>query len=213
LLALGDREGAAHHYRRAQMADGDVSEGLVYDFAAHLADADLSSPGPDHVRNDHFVLDGQERRVLFMHPSSRATYRLTLPTHLPQHEGILSTLPLPTTGGERRGTAPTPPLAGDAEGGLLLAFDLATAPESWEQPGDGVTFSVHIDAGQPTEPVFSAYIDPKQDSAARRWHSHIVDMSAYAGQTISITLETSPGPAGDDRYDWAGWGVPRLFVR
>jgi len=72
---------------------------------------------------------------------------------------------------------------------------------------------VYVDAGPPTEPGFSTYIDPKQDPAARRWHSYVLDMSAYAGQTINITLETSPGPAGDARYDWAGWGVPRLLVR
>lgn len=213
LLALGNREGAAQQYQRAQMADGDLSEGLVYDFAGRLTEANIRSPGPDHVRNDHFVLDGNERRVLFMHPPSRATYRLTLPRLVPQVEG---TVPATRFALPRAGTASTgasPLLAGATEGELLFIFDLATAPESWHQSGDGVTFAIYVESDQGTEQVFSTYIDPKQDLAARRWHPQTADLSAYAGQTVSITLETDAGPAGDDRYDWAGWGVPQLLIR
>jgi len=50
LLALGDREGAAKHYQLAQVADGAVREGVLYDFAAHLARAlppDTSCLPPD----------------------------------------------------------------------------------------------------------------------------------------------------------------------
>ena len=97
------------------------------------------------------------------------------------------------------------------EGGLALAFDVATAPESWEQPGDGVAFAVYIVSDQSTQQVFSTYIDPKQDETARRWHSHTIDLSTYASQTINVIFETGSGPAGDYRYDWAGWGAPRLL--
>ena len=30
--------------------------------------------------------------------------------------------------------------------------------------------------------------------------------------TVTIIFETGAGPAGDYRYDWAGWGAPRLVV-
>jgi hypothetical protein len=115
--------------------------------------------------------------------------------------------------------------------GAQLAFAIATAPETWNQPGDGVTFTIYIKPTQqqasgdqslvpsPQSPVsntqslFSSYIDPKHDLAARRWHHRAVDLSAYAGQTVALLFETSAGPAGDDRYDWAGWGLPRLWQR
>ena len=95
--------------------------------------------------------------------------------------------------------------------GYVLAFDAATAPESWSLPGDGVTFAVYVTSNESTQQVFSTYIDPKQDEAARRWHPHTVDLSAYAGQTVTFIFETGTGPAGDCRYDWAGWGKPRLL--
>ena len=62
------------------------------------------------------------------------------------------------------------------------------------------------------QPVFSSYIDPKHEPAARRWHSHRIDLGTYAGQTVTLIFETSAGPAGDGRYDWAGWGLPRLLI-
>jgi tetratricopeptide (TPR) repeat protein/O-antigen ligase len=179
LLALGDREGATQHYQLALIADGDVREGMVYDFAAHLAQADGQASGSDYLGNDYFTIDGDQRRVLFMHPDSRARYVVKVPE------------------------------------GAVLAFDVATAPESWGQPGDGVTFAVYVDDGQWTmdgvRRLFSTYIDPKCDKDDRRWHSYAVDLRAYGGQTVNVIFETGGGPADDARYDWAGWGAPRLL--
>jgi len=200
LLALGDRDGAAEHYQLAQIADGAVREGVLYDFAAHLAEADIQSPSPDYVRNDYFTIHGDQRRVLFAHPDSHVRYRLTLPA--------------------------SPLISGGTEGGLTLAFDVAMLPESWDQPGDGVTFAVYVKSDQDTQhptpntqypisntqQLFSTYIDPKRNDSDRRWHSHAIDLSAYAGQTVTLVFETGTGPAGDYRYDWAGWGEPRLVL-
>ena len=98
------------------------------------------------------------------------------------------------------------------EPGARLAFGAATAPDSWERPGDGVSFTVYIDPGNGPQRVFSTYIDPKRDEFDRRWHSHTVDLDDYSGQDVLIVFETGTGPAGDYRYDWAGWGEPRLLV-
>jgi len=210
LLALGDREGAAKHYQLAQVADGAVREGVLYDFAAHLAEADVQSPGPDHVRNDYFTIHGDQRRVLFAHPDSHVRYRLTLPAS-------------PLISGEPA----LPPrvlvavsLSKGTEGGLTLAFDVATSPETWSLEGDGVTFAVYVESDQDTQhptpstqQLFSTYIDPKRNDSDRRWHPHAIDLSAYAGQTVTIIFETGTGSAGDERYDWAGWGEPRLLGR
>jgi len=78
-------------------------------------------------------------------------------------------------------------------------------------PGDGVAFAVYVVSEQGARQVFSTYIDPTHNKADRRWHPHTVDLSAYAGQTVTLVFETSTGPAGDYRYDWAGWGQPRLL--
>lgn len=98
------------------------------------------------------------------------------------------------------------------EPGTRLAFDVATSPESWDRPGDGVTFIVHIENEAGKQQVFSTYIDPKQDEFNRRWHPFTIDLGEYAGQEVSILFETGAGPAGDIRYDWAGWGNLRLLT-
>jgi len=53
---------------------------MFYDFAAHLAEADIQSPGADHVRHDYFTIDGDRWRVLFAHPTSRVSYTVHIAT-------------------------------------------------------------------------------------------------------------------------------------
>ena len=92
-----------------------------------------------------------------------------------------------------------------------LAFDIGTSPESWTKEGDGVTFSVYIETDQGTDQIFSTYIDPKSKAEDQRWHPYTIDLSPYADQIVTIIFETGAGPKGDYRYDWAGWGEPRLL--
>ena len=182
LLSIGDLKGAAVNYRLAQVQSGDTSEGVIFDFAAHLADAKIQSPAPNYVRNEYFTILSQnksnqnpQKRVLFMHPDSSVNYSVTVPEN------------------------------------TNLYFDLAVAPDSWRQPGDGVTFSVDVQSEQGTIQVFSVYIDPKNNYEDQQWNSYMIDLSDYAGQTINIVFKTDCGPAEDCRYDWAGWGEPRLL--
>jgi hypothetical protein len=51
-----------------------------------------------------------------------------------------------------------------------------------------------------------------QHQADRRWLPFRVDLSDYGGQSVVLILETGSSPAGDDRYDWASCGTPRLLV-
>jgi hypothetical protein len=96
-----------------------------------------------------------------------------------------------------------------------LSFQVALDPASWTEPGDGVTFEVALLPHPPVnaEPIqlWSIAIDPKADPADRRWHAAAVDLSAYRGQQVTLILTTGPGSSGDNRFDWAGWGAPRLL--
>ena len=171
------------------MAAGDLDDRVVYDFVAGLAQATLQTPAPAFVRNGEFTIDGVRQRVLLSHPESQILYDLEL----------------------------------DQE--TTLAFEVAMDPASWTEAGDGVTFFVAVKPGpdgsgraadktaSDAEPVhlWSTTINPKQNWADRRWHAFTVDLSAYSGRAVTLVFQTGPGPAGDDRYDWAGWGAPRLL--
>ena len=98
------------------------------------------------------------------------------------------------------------------EPGALLIFDVATSPESWESPGDGVEFKVYVNAGDGLQQIFSTYINPKANDSDQRWHPHSVDLKEFAGQEVILVFETSSGQDGDYRFDWAGWGEPRILV-
>ena len=95
--------------------------------------------------------------------------------------------------------------------GAKLAFSIALAPAVWQiGMGDGVQFCVNVDAGSGVSNIFSTYIDPKNLVGDRDWLDYIVDLSDYVGKEITLIFATSPGPNNDDRYDWAGWGEPRI---
>ena len=48
------------------------------------------------------------------------------------------------------------------------------------------------------------------DAADRRWHAVTLPLDDFAGQTVTFTLATEVGPAGDGTGDWAGWDSPRI---
>jgi tetratricopeptide (TPR) repeat protein len=189
MLTNEDRLNAARRYRLAQIAAGDLDDRAVYDFVASLAEADVRASDPAFVRNSEFTIDGLKQRVLFMHPESQARVDLELGQD------------------------------------TMLAFQIAMDPFSWTEAGDGTTFDVTVLPGpvlpgwEPGDlvpdtgpvPLWSTYIDPKQNPGDRRWHPVTLDLSAYTGRKITLVLGTSSGPAGDNRYDWAGWGAPRLL--
>jgi tetratricopeptide (TPR) repeat protein len=92
----------------------------------------------------------------------------------------------------------------------VLRFGLAVNPETWGLGGDGSTFEVHLtDEGGAYRLLFSEHIgnDPK----GQRWHDREVSLAPYAGQEVTITFVTRPGPGGDFTGDEAGWATPRVM--
>lgn len=76
---------------------------------------------------------------------------------------------------------------------------------SW--PGDGVTFIVKVKGTKTPEKIWVRYV-PK---SSQGWQQIFIDLSAFSGQNISLTLATGPGPHGDFTGDRAGWGIPRIM--
>jgi len=96
------------------------------------------------------------------------------------------------------------------EPGTTLRADLAIAPEAWEAEGDGVTFSVYVEDEAGMHLLYSRYVDPKHQQQDKRWLPMQIDLSSFAGKLVRLILVVGSGPAGDQRYDWAGWGEPHL---
>jgi hypothetical protein len=86
-----------------------------------------------------------------------------------------------------------------------LSFRAAMDPNSWDWGGDGGTFVVQIetDTGSPQE-LYRRHVT--NEDSDRRWRNELVSLAEYAGQKVTLTLLTEPGPRMDFTGDWAGWG-------
>jgi tetratricopeptide (TPR) repeat protein len=73
------------------------------------------------------------------------------------------------------------------------------------QSSDGATLRVLVeDAAGHATPVYERAVN--HDLAARGWIRGDADLSRWAGQELTLVLETGAGPAGDTTDDWFGWG-------
>jgi hypothetical protein len=93
---------------------------------------------------------------------------------------------------------------------VALQSRIALDPQSWEWGGDGVTFvaTVEKETGA-TADIFRHHIS--NDESSHDWRDVYVSLTDFAGQTVTLTLKTEVGPAGDGTGDWAGWDSPRLM--
>lgn len=133
---------------------------------------------PELFKVEQWEIAGQEREVLFVHPTAAGSTALVYPVKV--------------------------------KPGTTLRADLAMAPEAWAAEGDGVVFSVYVEDRAGMHLVYSRYVDAKHHEQDRRWVPLRVDLSPFSGELVRIIMAVGSGPAGDARYDWAGWGEPQL---
>ena len=92
----------------------------------------------------------------------------------------------------------------------VLRFGLAMNPGYWELGGDGSTFEVYVtDEGGSPRSLFSEHVGNEPEE--QEWHDREVSLLLYAGQEVTVTFVTHPGPAGDFTGDQAGWATPRVM--
>ena len=91
---------------------------------------------------------------------------------------------------------------------IALSFNTAIRDSAPQEPlSDGVEFKVLVrtEQGESRE-LFTRF------SAAKSWEPATVDLSAYAGQRIVLSLWGGPGPKNNTTCDSAFWGNPCLRV-
>jgi len=88
-------------------------------------------------------------------------------------------------------------------GNFQLETAVAVDPQFWE--ADGVLFEVYATlAGQePTDPVFSKVLNPRDNTADRQWVPVQVDLSEFAKQPMVLSFVTKPEGLPGVRGGWA----------
>ncbi len=87
-------------------------------------------------------------------------------------------------------------------------FNMAIRKSAPGEPlSDGVTFRVQVlQSDKADKTLFESTTDSK------KWQPAEVDLSPYAGETITLRLWNSPGPRNDTTCDNGFWGNPMLEV-
>jgi tetratricopeptide (TPR) repeat protein len=93
-----------------------------------------------------------------------------------------------------------------------LSFAIGLDPVAREWRSDGATFRVWV-TPQGSSRRLAAELSLDRATALRGWSPGWADLSAWAGQTVTLTLEAHPGPADDLNDDWYGWGDLALTSR
>ena len=92
-----------------------------------------------------------------------------------------------------------------------LSFGIGINEPAWDKEGDGVLFEIILtDDKSQKHPLYSRYIDPKNNPDDRKWFDEVVDLKAFEGKNVSFTFKTSSGPKGNKACDWAGWSEPQI---
>jgi hypothetical protein len=86
---------------------------------------------------------------------------------------------------------------------------VALRPYVWEHRSDGAAFDVIVTDGTHQSRA-TRFLNPATEINDRAWVEMNLDLAEYAGRTVQVSLETSPGPHGDPGWDWAMWGNPRI---
>lgn len=97
-----------------------------------------------------------------------------------------------------------------------LRVQVGMKPESWTAEGDGVLFFVGVSDGRSFDRLFEQTVSPFGHPGDRKWIPVMVDLSAYAGDEVSIIFNTrssAPGRGDDNRNDFALWGAPEIISK
>ena len=97
-----------------------------------------------------------------------------------------------------------------------LRVSVGTRPESWTQDGNGSLFFVGVSDGRTFDELFTQHVNPFGNPGDRKWIPVWVDLSAYAGEEVSLVFNTRTSPAKqepDPRHDAPLWGAPEIIIR
>jgi len=88
-----------------------------------------------------------------------------------------------------------------------LRFGIAMRPDM-AVPGksDGVTFSAFIIDSEGEHELLRVHHDRGE------WADHDIDLSEWAGKSITLRLQTEPGPAGSPSFDYSYFGGAAILV-
>ena len=145
-----------------------------------LAQARVTAPEPSYVEVQPIAIARENRMCLFAHPPARIGFDF-----------------------EKLGAAAT------------LKFGVAIKSTVWPRVSGPVEFSIAVRARRPLaflerDAVIWKFSLDVRDVSQRRWHDFEIDLSPFAGSSISLVFETNTPDNASAEYRWAAWSDPIL---
>ncbi len=95
----------------------------------------------------------------------------------------------------------------------LLRFGIALSPLVWSpDKGEGTLFAITVGNLLKDKPIFSKFIDPKNNPEDRKWHDFELDLSNLGDKKVKLNFITST-EEGKNSYCWALWSRPHLVQK
>lgn len=96
----------------------------------------------------------------------------------------------------------------------ILLVSIGIHPHVWpENNSDGAVFRFDVSNGPNSVTVMNRFLDPTHVPAERRWNDLTADLGQFKNESVTISIKSLPGPAGNDYADWCLWGEPRIVER
>lgn len=213
--ALGDWGQAAAAYEQAigrapanQLVRWEAS--LVYDRMQQVVDRGPRAPLLDAFAAGTLLAPGELVKSLFCSErgaascyAGRTAYRMPFAAYPDEPPSELPALFLhPPASLAQRVTIPA------GQTGLYFVVGLDPVARGWAT--DGALFRVWVqpDRGQRQ---LAGELSVDRATALRGWVPGSADLAHWAGQTVTLTIESDPGPRGDRADDWYGWSMLALM--
>lgn len=95
----------------------------------------------------------------------------------------------------------------------VLRFGIALSPLVWlPEKGGGTLFTITVGNLLKEKPIFSKFIDPKNNLEDQKWHDFEIDLSNFGGKKVKLNFITSTEEGKND-YCWAIWSRPHLVQK
>jgi hypothetical protein len=80
----------------------------------------------------------------------------------------------------------------------------------WNE-SDGALFKILVQDNGGINEMFTKYNNPNKNVEDRKWQDYLVDLDEFSGKSISVYFVKTPGPGGNNAYDWAYWSKPLML--
>lgn len=96
---------------------------------------------------------------------------------------------------------------------MKFVTSVALLPQVWEQNEDGVEFVVRVEAAGLPPLEKKIFIHPRIKKNHRGWNLLNIELGAFAGKTVLLSLSTQVLAGASANHAWAVWGAPQVIIQ